>query len=56
MTFFSRLYPLGASNVILATLAAVCITTIAESVSPRGVDNITVPILGALTFLLVVGS
>ena len=56
MAFFSKLYPLQVSNVILATVAAVCVTTIAESVSPRGVDNITVPILGALTFLLVAGG
>jgi dolichol kinase len=54
MAFFSRFYPLQVSNIILATVAAVSVTTLAESISPRGVDNLTVPILGALTFLLVV--
>jgi phytol kinase len=52
MIFFSRFYSLQVSNVILATVAAVAVTTLAESISPRGLDNLTVPILGALTFLL----
>jgi len=54
MLFFSRLYSLQTSNVILAVLTAATVTTLAESISPRGADNITVPILGALTFLLLV--
>jgi len=56
MIFFSRLYPLQAANIILATVAASIVTTLAESISPRGVDNLTVPMLGALTFLLVFGG
>jgi dolichol kinase len=56
MAFFSRLYPLPGFNVILATLTTSGVTTLAESISPRGADNVTVPILGALTFLLVLGG
>jgi dolichol kinase len=56
MLFYSRFYPLQVFNVILAILTAASVTTLAESISPRGADNITVPILGALTFLLLVGG
>jgi len=56
MLFFSRIYPLQTFSVILATLATATVTTLAESISPKGVDNITIPILGAMTFLLIVGG
>ena len=56
LLFFSRFYPLQLLNVIVATIATVCVATLAESISPRGVDNLTVPILGALTFFLVLGG
>ena len=56
MIFFSNFYPLHVSSVILAIVATAIVTTLAESISPRGVDNITVPILGALTFVLMVGG
>jgi dolichol kinase len=56
MIFFSRFYQLQVSSMILATVAAAGVTTLAESISPRGVDNLTVPLLGALTFLLVVAG
>jgi len=56
LAFFSKFYSLQLSNVILATIVTVCVATLAESISPKGVDNLTVPILGALTFLLVLGG
>jgi phytol kinase len=56
LVFFSRFYPFQVSNVILATMTAVTITTLAEGISPRGLDNFTVPMLGALTFLVLVGG
>jgi len=56
LAFFSIFYPLHISTLILATIATASITTLAESLSPRGLDNLTVPILGALTFLFVVGK
>jgi phytol kinase len=56
LVFFSRFYPFQVSNVILATIAVVSVTTLAEGMSPKGFDNFTVPILGALTFLLLVGG
>jgi phytol kinase len=54
LVFFSRYYPFQVRNVILAILAVVSVTTLAESVSPKGFDNLTVPILGAVMFLLLV--
>jgi len=54
LVFFSRYYSFQVLNVILATLAVVTVTTLAESVSPKGFDNLTVPILGALVFFLLV--
>jgi len=56
LIFFSKFYPLPFWNVVLATFAVVALTTLAESISPRGFDNLTVPILGALTFLVLVGG
>ena len=56
LAFFSVFYPLHISTLILATIATAIVTTLAESLSPRGLDNLTVPILGALTFLLVLGK
>jgi len=54
LMFYSRFYSLQLSDVIVATLTVAAVTTLAESISPKGVDNATVPVLGALTFLLVV--
>jgi len=56
LVFFSRFYLFEVSNVILATIAVVSVTTLAEGMSPKGFDNLTVPILGALTFLLLIGG
>jgi len=56
MLFFSSIYFLQIFNMIPAMLATAVVTTLAESISPKGVDNITVPILGALIFLLFVGG
>ena len=54
LVFFSRFYQFQVSNLILATIAVAAVTTVAEGVSPKGFDNLTVPILGGLTFLLLV--
>jgi hypothetical protein len=32
------------------------VATVAEAVSPRGLDNLTVPALGALTFIALGGG
>jgi len=56
LAFFSRFYSLQFSSAILATILTVIVTSLAEGISPRGIDNLTIPILGALTFFLLVGG
>jgi dolichol kinase len=53
LAYFSAIYGLNFNPLIPAATAAV--TTIAEAMSPRGLDNIAVPLTGALTFLLLAG-
>jgi len=54
--FFSTLFSFSFFETLVPTLVTVIVVTVVESLSPRGVDNITVPIIGALTFLLLVGG
>lgn len=54
--FFSTLYGLSMLTLTLAALAVASIVALAEAVSPKGFDNITVPIIGTVMFLLVSGG
>lgn len=54
--FFVYLYSLPILALTLAALGAALTVTLAEALSPLGFDNITVPILGALVFLLLSGG
>jgi dolichol kinase len=56
MLFFSVLYSFPISNVMLAALSVAFVAALAESLSPLGFDNITVPILSALAFLILSGG
>jgi len=56
LLYFSLLYAFPILNVVLAALGAAFIAALAESLSPLGFDNITVPILSALTFLFLSGG
>ena len=56
LTFFSILYSFSFLDKILASLAVAAVATIVEGVSPMGFDNLTVPFLCALTFLLLIGG
>ena len=56
LTFFSILYSFSFLDKILASLAVAAVATIVEGVSPMGFDNLTVPVLCALTFLLLSGG
>jgi phytol kinase len=55
LIYFSAIYSLSAWALILRAIPVVIFVTLVESVSPRGFDNLTVPILGALTFRLLIG-
>jgi dolichol kinase len=54
--FFSCLYPLQLTSLAWAALAVAAAVTLAESFSPLGFDNLTVPLLGVFTFMLVTGG
>lgn len=54
--FFGYLYPLSALGFIVASLGAAIVATICEALTPRGLDNIAVPLLSAVTFLVILGG
>ncbi len=56
LSFFSKIYGFSFLDKIIATFAASVVATVSESLSPLGFDNLTVPILSALIFLLVDGG
>ena len=56
LVFFSLLYPLPLLGSILAALAVALVAVLAETFSPLGLDNLTVPLLGALTFFVLMGG
>ncbi|MEJ5327310.1 MAG: phosphatidate cytidylyltransferase [Candidatus Bathyarchaeia archaeon] len=56
LLFFSMLYSLPIVDVLLTALGVAIVAALAESLSPLGFDNLTVPLLGALTFLILSGG
>jgi phytol kinase len=55
LAFFSGLYSFSFSAMILRAIPVVIAATLVESISPKGFDNITVPIIGALTLWVLTG-
>jgi phytol kinase len=55
LAFFSFFYPFAATEKLVQAVAVAIVVTVVECLSPRGFDNLTVPLLGAMTFLLVDG-
>ena len=56
MLYFSYLYGFSFSAQIVPCVAVTLVATLAEAVSPRSLDNLSVPLLGALTFMLMGGG
>jgi dolichol kinase len=56
LTFFSWLYSFSVLDRIVPALALASVATLVEALSPKGSDNLTVPMLGALTFLILTGG
>ena len=56
LAFFSALYSFSLYDWIVPALAVAATTTLIEALSPKGSDNLTVPAVGALTFLLLTGG
>jgi phytol kinase len=56
MVYFSGIYGFRFTDQLVPILAVSLVTTILEAVSPRGLDNIIVPLLGAYTFIATGGG
>jgi len=56
LVFFSFLYPIPLLGSILAALAVALVAVLAETFSPLGLDNLTVPLFGSLTFFVLTGG
>ncbi len=56
LVFFSALYSLSVLGKLFPALVAATTATLVESLSPRGSDNLTVPIFSALAFLFLGGG
>jgi dolichol kinase len=53
--YFSNLYSFSLCEKLYSFLAVSVVVTVVEAISPRGLDNIGVPLAGALTFVLLEG-
>jgi dolichol kinase len=56
MMYFSGIYGFSFTDQLVPILAVSFVTTILEAVSPRGLDNILVPLIGAYTFIATGGG
>lgn len=51
LLFFSLFYSISNLSFTLAALGAAAVATICEALTPRGFDNLTVPMFSAMVFL-----
>ena len=56
LLFFSAFYSFSVFSSIVTALTVAVAATVAEAVTPRGVDNITVPLISAWLFLFLMGG
>jgi phytol kinase len=56
MAYFSGIYGFTLGSQLVPIIAVSIVSTITEAVCPRGLDNIFVPLLGALTFIAMGGG
>ena len=56
LMFFSLFYSLSLFTSVLAALAVATEATFSEALTPKGFDNITVPLISALLFAFLVGG
>jgi len=56
MLYFSIVYGFSFQAQVVPCLAVAAVATVAEAVSPRSLDNLSVPLLGALTFMVAGGG
>jgi dolichol kinase len=53
--FFSFLYPISSLSFALAFLGTAVVATVCEALTPKGFDNLTVPLFSAIVFLILMG-
>jgi len=56
MMYFSGIYGFNLADQLLSIVAVSLVTTVLQAVSPRGLDNILVPLIGAYTFIATGGG
>ena len=56
LAFFSSYQSFALTHRVVPSLAVALVCTIIETLSPRGLDNIAVPLIGALTFYVASGG
>ena len=56
LLLFSYLCPFSTSILLLASLGVAALATGIEALTPKGLDNLTVPLISALVFLLLIGG
>ncbi|MBM3291460.1 phosphatidate cytidylyltransferase [Candidatus Bathyarchaeota archaeon] len=56
IAYFSMFYNLNFTNSILSTIIISLLVTIVEAISPKGIDNIAVPAVGAISFIFLNGG
>ena len=56
MAYFSSIYGFSLINQVFPILLVSSVVTVIEFISPSGLDNIAVPIFGALTYLFAMGG
>ena len=56
LLFFSTFYPLPFLDSILIALGVATVATVSEALTPRGIDNLTVPFFSVSLFLLLIGG
>jgi phytol kinase len=56
LLLFSYLCPFSTSILLLASLGVAVLATAIEALTPKGLDNLTVPLISALAFLLLIGG
>jgi phytol kinase len=56
MAYFSGFYGFTLGSQLVPIVAVSLVTTVTEAVCPKGLDNIFVPILGAITFIAMGGG
>jgi dolichol kinase len=53
--YFGLFYPFGFNPVVPAFVIA-CLVAVVEGMAPKGLDNVAVPFVGAVTFILLTGG